>query len=107
MTNPLQQAIRQGLATRAPEPTLPLAMAEEAMIQRAAKKTAQRKTRKVPGRKEGEQLVYHATRIFPEDAETLRAMAEATLRDQSFLTRLAVHLLCEAYRRNPKLRLAE
>ena len=105
MTNPLRDAIARGqqaAATTPPQPEVTLDIAEEAMLQRAARSTAHHKKSNDAG---GKALVFHTVRIFPEDMETLEKMSAASLRDKAFLSRMAIHMLCEAYRRNPRLRL--
>jgi hypothetical protein len=49
-----------------------------------------------------EKLQHITARILADDAETLRQVGESVSREPSYLIRVAVHMFCEAARRNPE-----
>ena len=58
--------------------------------------------RSVHSKQLGKEKLEHITaRILAEDAETLREVGNMVARDPSYLIRVAVHMFCEAHRRNP------
>lgn len=73
---------------------------EQEMAMRSALRNT--KNKESASRKAGRTLEYVPARVLPEDKETIEAIANRFARDQGFIIRAAVHMFCEAYRRNPQ-----
>jgi len=84
--------------------TLPTERRIRNMDQDMAMRSALRntKSKESASRKAGKVLEYVPARVLPEDKETVEAIANRFARDQGFIIRAAVHMFCEAYRRNPQ-----
>lgn len=72
----------------------------EAQALRSALRNA--KQREQEGKRAKVPLEYIPARVIAKDLETVKDIATEYGHDPSFVVRAAVHMFCEAYRRNPR-----